>query len=359
MRHTSRGSAREGTAGALTPNGDPVLTARFAVPSVPETFIRKTRLADRLTRALAGPGRLVLVNGPAGAGKTLLVADWAGTPPLPGRVVWLTAESGDNAPGIFWAYVLEALRHHGLTLPDGIAGPARPGEVDDSLLSQLGLRLVIISRTEPLLPLHRYRTAGEVAEIRDADLAFLPEETAELASRHGMALSDEGARALTERTGGWAAGLRLCILAAQGADDPESFLKEFETGQSAVADFLLAEVLQAQSAVSQDLLLRTSICERIHPGLANSLTGRDDAALVLSELRRANALVEPLGHSWYRLHPLFRRDSACPPEHQVPRAGARTARHGLPMAERCRAAHGGPAARRRRGGLGVRGGPAR
>ena len=344
MPSASSGSAREGVAGALTPNGDPVLAARFAVPRVPKTFIHRPRVAGCLTRALAGPGRLVLVNGPAGAGKTMLVASLAAAPVLPGRLVWLTVESGDNAPGNFWAYVLEALRHRGIALPDVIGVPARPDEVDDSLLSRLaaylngrtepvilvldefervsapevtdelqfvlhhagaGLRLILVSRTEPLLPLHRYRAAGEMTDIRGADLAFRPEETAELARRHGLPLSDEAARTLTERTGGWAAGLRLCILAAQRADDPERFLKEFETGQSTVADFLLAEVLHTQSAASQDLLLRTSICERTHPGLANALTGRDDAAHVLAELERANAFVEPIGHSWYRLHPLF------------------------------------------------------
>lgn len=344
MPPASSGSAFEGGAAALTPNGDPVLAARFAVPRVPKTFIRRPRVAARITRALAGPGRLVLVNGPAGAGKTMLVASLAAAAVLPGRVVWLTVEPGDNAPGNFWAYVLGALRHRGVALPDVIGVPARPDEVDDSLLSRLaaylnglaepvilvldewervsapevadelqfvfhhagtGLRLVLVSRSEPLLPLHRYRAAGEVTDIRAADLAFRPEETAELARRHGLPLSAEAARTLTERTGGWAAGLQLCILAAQRAGDPETFLKEFETEQSTVADFLLAEVLQAQPAASQDLLLRTSVCERTHPGLANALTGRDDAALVLAELERANAFVEPIGHSWYRLHPLF------------------------------------------------------
>ncbi|MDQ0913700.1 LuxR family maltose regulon positive regulatory protein [Streptomyces canus] len=340
MPHAPGGFSREGAAGALTPNGAPVLAARFTVPAVPKTFVRRPRVTECLTRALEGP--LALVNGPAGAGKTLLVADWVATLTKP--VAWLTVESGDNAPGVFWAYVLAALRHHGITLPDDIGTPARPREVDDSLLSRLaahlnertepailildefervsapevaeglefvlrhagaGLRLVLISRTEPLLPLHRYRAAGEMTDIRDADLAFLPDETAEVASRHGLPLSDEGARTLTERTGGWAAGLRLCILAAQRAEDPDRFLKEFETGQSTVADFLLAEVLDAQPAASQDLLLRASVCERTQPGLANALTGRDDAAAILAELQRANAFVEPLGHSWYRLHPLF------------------------------------------------------
>ncbi|MDF3150230.1 helix-turn-helix transcriptional regulator, partial [Streptomyces sp. T21Q-yed] len=102
-----------------------------------------------------------------------------------------------------------------------------------------------------------------------------------------------------------AAGLRLCTLAAQRAADPESFLKDFEAGHSTVADFLLGEVLRAHPAQTQDLLLRTSILEETHPDLANALTGRDDAEPILEELQRANAFVEPIGHSWYRLHPLF------------------------------------------------------
>ncbi|MEJ8669155.1 hypothetical protein WKI71_13935 [Streptomyces sp. MS1.AVA.1] len=59
---------------AVTPGGDPVLAARFAVPTVPRTFVRRARLLDQLAEGPRTP--LTLVNGPAGAGKTLLVADW-------------------------------------------------------------------------------------------------------------------------------------------------------------------------------------------------------------------------------------------------------------------------------------------
>lgn len=326
----------------VTPDGDPVLAARLTVPTVPGTFVRRERLVEQLDEGAGRP--LTLVNGPAGAGKTLLVADWvAGREP--GAVAWLTVEPQDSAPGVFWSYVLHALRHHGIIVPEYIRGPARPGEVDHSLLARLaawlnerdsrvilvldefdrvagsaavadelqfvlrhagdGLRLAIISRTEPLLPLHRYRAAGELVDIRADDLAFRAEEAAALVDRHGLPLSADAARALTERTEGWAAGLRLCALAAQRADDPESFLDDFEAGHSTVADFLLGEVLRAHPAETQDLLLRTSILERTHPDLANALTGRDDAEPVLEALQRANAFVEPLGHSWYRLHSLF------------------------------------------------------
>lgn len=326
----------------VTPDGDPVLAARLTVPSVPGTFVRRERLVEQLDEEAGRP--LTLVNGPAGAGKTLLVADWV-TARAPGAVAWLTVEPQDSAPGVFWSYVLHALRHHGIALPEYIRGPARPGEVDHSLLARLaawlnerdgrvmlvldefdrvaesaavadelqfvlrhaghGLRLVIISRTEPLLPLYRYRAAGELVDIRADDLAFRAEETAALVDRHGLPLSAEAARTLTERTEGWAAGLRLCALAAQRADDPESFLDDFEAGHSTVADFLLGEVLRAHPAETQDLLLRTSILEKTHPDLANALTGRDDAEPVLETLQRTNAFVEPLGHSWYRLHSLF------------------------------------------------------
>ncbi|WP_238431269.1 LuxR C-terminal-related transcriptional regulator [Streptomyces cavernae] len=332
-----------GASKPLTPDGDPLLAARFSVPAIPGTFVRRPRLAERLTQGVQAP--LTLVNGPAGAGKTLLVADWvtANGPPYP--AAWLTVESEDHSPGVFWTYALESIRHHGLALPHDIGSPARPGEVDRSLLTRLadrlsaqpeplilildefdrvamsadiadelqfvlrhagdGLRLVIISRTEPLLPLHRYRAAGEVVDIRGADLAFLPAETADLVDRHGLGLPEAGARALTERTRGWAAGLRLCVLAAQHADDPETFLKDFEAGQSTLADFLLAEVLDTQPPETQDLLLRVSILDQIHPELANALTGRDDGERILLELQRANAFASAIGHSWYRLHPLF------------------------------------------------------
>ncbi|MFJ9645710.1 LuxR C-terminal-related transcriptional regulator [Streptomyces sp. NPDC101206] len=339
-RSTPRTAAREPRGGRAF--GVPVLPTRFAVPSVPHTFVRRPRLTQRLADGVDRP--LVLVNGPAGAGKTLLVADWLARDPLPWPVAWLTTEADDNAPGMFWAYVLEALRHHGLPLPDDVGTPARAEEVDHALLvrfaahlsglrdpvllvldefdrvsapviaeqlafvlqhSRPALHLVLISRTEPLLPLHRYRAGDEMVDIRGADLAFNQDETAALLDRHGLDGGPEAARLLTERTEGWAAGVRLCALAMDETDDPARFLKEFEAGRSTVADYLLGEVLATQPFETQDLLLRTSILEQTHPDLANALTGREDGAAILASLERANAFVTAVGHSWYRHHPLF------------------------------------------------------
>ncbi|WP_294014396.1 AAA family ATPase, partial [Streptomyces sp.] len=189
------------------PQGDPFLRTRFALPARPATFLRRQRLVQHLDQALGTP--LTLVNGPAGAGKTLLAADWAAGLRQP--VAWLTVEAGDRRPGVFWAYVLQALRACGASASDAVGAPADASLVDRKLLAALaaelnerdrpvvlvldeyhrmtapevteqlefvlhhagrGLRLVLVTRTEPLLPLHRYRTAGELTEIRAAELAF-------------------------------------------------------------------------------------------------------------------------------------------------------------------------------------------
>ncbi|MGW1375068.1 LuxR C-terminal-related transcriptional regulator [Streptomyces sp. NPDC002446] len=331
------------TAGApLDPTVGPLLAAKFSVPAVARGFVRRQRLLDRLTEGADGP--LTVVTGAAGAGKTTLVSSWTqwGTPP--GPVAWLTLDS-DDTPGVFWAYVVEAFRRRlpGLTADTGM--PVRAGGADHSLLvrlcsalervpepvvlvldgldkvpgrevaSGLGfvldhagprLRLVLTSRTDPLLPLHRYRTEDRLYEIRGADLAFTPHEVAVLLRAHGLTPDGETVDALTSRTEGWAAGLRLCALAMQGSGDADGFVRSFTASEHAVADYLLAEILDAQPAAARDLLLRVSILDRVHPDLADALTGRADAERILTRLTRANAFVEPLADTgWCRFHPLF------------------------------------------------------
>ncbi|WP_160159372.1 LuxR family transcriptional regulator [Streptomyces sp. SLBN-118] len=331
------------TASQLTPAGDPLLAAKFSVPVIPGTLVRRKRLLDRLTEGTAQ--RLTLITGPAGAGKTMLAASWAARAAVPHPVVWLSLEDDDSAPGVFWTYILEAFRHHRVPLPATVGSPARADSVERSLLVRFAsalarlaepvvlvldgldrvpdrevasgldfvlqhagpqLRLVLISRVDPLLPLHRHRAEGSICEIRGADLAFTRHETATLLRRHGVLSSAETADTLTRRSEGWAAGLRLCALAMQRADDPAAFARSFAVSQSAVADYLLAEVVDAQPAATQDLLVRTSILDRVHPRLANLLTGREDAEGILAALTHANAFVEPIGETpWCRFNPLF------------------------------------------------------
>ena len=123
----------------------------------------------------------------------------------------------------------------------------------------------------------------------------------------GIALSDAGVELLHERAEGWAAGLRLAVISLVEHPEPERFAAEFSGSERTVAGYLLAEVLQRQPAEVRELLLRTSILDRVSGPLADFLTGNSGSERILQQLEDANAFVSSLdvGRSWFRYHQLF------------------------------------------------------
>jgi len=94
---------------AVTGNdlGAPLLRTKLVVPRFPRLVVRE-RLIDALYAGLSRP--FTLVYGPAGSGKTMLVAQWATSARENRPVAWLSLEAGDNDPARFWMYVIAALR---------------------------------------------------------------------------------------------------------------------------------------------------------------------------------------------------------------------------------------------------------
>jgi len=320
--------------------GDPILAAKITAPAVPDWAVQR----PRITKLVAEGARwcpLTVVTGPPGAGKTMALALWAGAEP--GTVAWVCLDEFDNRPGVFWSYVVAALRRSGVAIPRTLqALPQGTGEdgfllrltaalaaqdppvtlvLDDlhtlnepGVLKGLefvlrnvgsGLRLVVASRMDPLLPLHRYRLAGQLTEIRAKDLAFSAEEAALLLAQHGGVLSAESLESLTERTEGWAAGLRLAAISLDTHPDPGQFVKELIAEDSALIGYLVDEVLNVQSPEVREVLLSTSILEHVSADAAVDLTGDEQAAGILMALVRTNAFVQPIGSGWYRYHTLL------------------------------------------------------
>ena len=169
------------------------------------------------------------------------------------------------------------------------------------------LRFVLATRHDVRLGLHRLRLEGELTEIRADDLRFSPAQARELLAAAGVRLTDQALALLVDRTEGWAAGLRLAALSLAGHPDPDRFAAEFSGTERTVAEYLLAEVLDRQSAEVRRLLLRTSILERVNGELADLLTGGSGGERVLQDLEEANAFVVSLdaARSWFRYHHLF------------------------------------------------------
>ena len=166
---------------------------------------------------------------------------------------------------------------------------------------------MLATRRDLQLRLHQLRLAGELAEIRGEDLRFTERETRELLGASGITLSEAGVALLHQRTEGWAAGLRLAAISLADTCDPERFVAEFSGNDRTVAEYLLAEMLERQPDDIQQLLLRTSLLDRVNGELADLLTGRPGSERILLDLEDANAFVVSLDpeRTWFRYHHLF------------------------------------------------------
>src|ERR1700745_3967080 len=191
---------------------------------------------------------------------------------------------------------------HELTSPEALAQLTR-------LLTSLPLQVhaILTTRHDVRLGLHQLRLAGELAEIRAADLRFSERETRELLDASGIILSEAGVALLHQRTEGWAARRRLAAISLAGHPDPERFVAEFSGSDRTVAEYLLAEMLERQPDDVQQLLLRTALLDRVNGELADLLTSRPASERILLELEDANAFVVSLDpeRTWFRYHHLF------------------------------------------------------
>jgi LuxR family maltose regulon positive regulatory protein len=342
-RHTGAAEASGVRAGPVGPG---LAVAKLGRPRVPPAFVVRHRLIRTLDVGSRRP--VTLVSAGPGWGKTLLAASWAATGETPGPVGWLSLDQEDNCPTVFWSTVVAALRGTG-AVPDGndlvqigagvpadqalteriIAAVRRlPGPVvlvlDDlqvidnpEVMRGLGvllryqpeqLRLVLVTRVDPALPLRRLRAAGLLTEIRATDLEFGTDEAAELLSQHGLQLSADELRVLLEQTEGWAAGLRLaaCYLTAQGAGVRHR-VADFAGDKTVVADYLIGEVLDHQPPEVRRFLMYTSIVDQVSGGLADAIMESGHGQAMLERLERANAFVVGLGArpQWFHYHHLL------------------------------------------------------
>ncbi len=259
-------------------------------------------------------------------------------------VAWLNPTAADADPSRFWRLLVSALREcDGAELGAPVAMPRGAG-IDlvqtlfsavpesaaqlvviiddahvlthaevlqglDSLIraGQPGLRLVLAARSDPLLPLHRYRLAGQMRELRAADLAMSPAEIREVLAVHGVSLGERDSGILAARTEGWATGVRLSAMRMEGTEYPEDFVSELALDPGSIGEYLVDEVLRQQPEAQRKLLIETSFLDEVTGPLADAVTGMDGCGEMLADLARENSFVIPLdaAQTRFRYHQLF------------------------------------------------------
>ncbi|HTD07346.1 MAG TPA: LuxR C-terminal-related transcriptional regulator [Solirubrobacteraceae bacterium] len=332
MRGSATAQRREGLEPPIAPG----------VP-VAHGLLDREHLLRMLDRAVTR--RVTVISAPAGSGKTSLLRAWADRSTNAPSVAFVSVDRDEQEAQRFWSTVLDAI-HGPVASTDRQTQPAAaavPGdELLDAIVSELAeqaepfvliiddlhelrsaealaqlerllavlpssARVVLSSRRDPSIRLHKLRLADELAELRAGDLRFSESETHELLAASGISLSDDGAAALHERTEGWAAGLRLAMISLSRHADPERFVAEFSGTDRAIGEYLMAEMLEGQPSEVQSMMLRTSLVDRMNGELADLLAGRSGSEQMLLELEDANAFVVSLDtqRTWFRYHHLL------------------------------------------------------
>jgi len=312
-------------------------------PHLRDGFVWRGQLVERLNASTA---RVVACVAPAGYGKTTLLTQWAASDARP--FAWMTMSEVDNDRGPLLAHLLLALEQVHAVPPEAFEAIVfteadlvrvvlpRLGSVvaacspfvlvvDDVHLLRnrraldvfraavehlpAGSCVAFGGRSEPALPLARWRAAREVFDVGIDDLAMNVEESAALLRAAAIEVDDAEAAHLNEVTEGWPGGLYLSTLAMQARDsDLARGVTSFGGEDRLVAEYFLDEVLRAVPDEHAQFLVRTSILDELCGPLCDAVLERSGSAALLDQLERSNLFVVALGRTreWYRYHHLFR-----------------------------------------------------
>jgi LuxR family maltose regulon positive regulatory protein len=342
-----------------------LLSTKLSPPRLPGSLVERSRLLAELDAARSHP--VTLVCAPAGSGKTTLLSAWAASLQQAGRgkaggtkreeakqaVTWLSLDALDTEPIRFWTSIIVALRAGLPTIGEEALALLRLAQspplstclstllnelaqvdreiililddyhviedqaIHESLLFLIdhlpaNLHLVLTTRTDPELPLSRWRVRGQLIEIRNQDLRFTQAEAASfLVQRMGLPLTEEDVAILATRTEGWIAGLQLAVLSLRKQQDLSSWIADFAGSSRFVLDYVQQDILVRLPVPLQHFLLQTSMVTRMNAALCQAITAaptREVCQQMLEEVERANLFLVPLDEQrqWYRFHDLFR-----------------------------------------------------
>ncbi|MGA8138257.1 MULTISPECIES: LuxR C-terminal-related transcriptional regulator [unclassified Pseudomonas] len=330
----------------------PALEGRFYRPPLPDGYVLRPRLCERLGAGLHG--RLLLISAPAGFGKSSLAVEFCQGLPGHWQSLWLGLSPRDNDPGRFLERLLDGLQHYfpgvgsqalGLLKMRQRHQPFAFEEWLDGLLDELalhlsstaplllvlddyhlaqgpvldrclqfflnhlpaGLLVLVTSRQRPEWHLARLRLSRQLLELNEQDLRLTHDESLDLFERHSSSLRGEALNNLIERSEGWVAGLRFWLLAAAQASSDMALPQVLQGGTGLIRDYLLEEVIDCLPPEVQAFLYDTAPQERFCSELCDGIRESHDSAQILSYLQSHQVFLVPLdehGH-WFRYHHLF------------------------------------------------------
>jgi LuxR family maltose regulon positive regulatory protein len=332
--------------GRDTPRNARFAQAKFRPTTLPITLLKRPALHGRLEAG--ADQRLTVVVGSAGAGKSVLLSSWAASRPA-GLTSWLSCDEADADPIRFWAGFIEAPRvvapgfgadagellamdgavsadvtasiaNDAARLPAGSAivvddfhaAAATVARAMTDLVERWPAKtaqLVLASRVDPPLRLHRLRLSGELCELRDRDLHLSLTESQALLANFGVRVAAGDLALLHQRSEGWAAAVQMAALTLRGRTEPELAARALNVRSYAIAEYFISEVLEQQPPEVARFMLDTCVLDELTADACAAVTGRQDAAALLRSMEAANLFIVALDddRTSYRYHHLVRQ----------------------------------------------------
>lgn len=308
--------------------------------------LRRERLFAALDSARATP--CVWIAAPPGAGKTTLAASYAAARRLP--LCWYQLDAADSDPPTFFHLLRDAVAGSAaLKKPDPeleVMTPELQGDVAafarrffrslyarvkpralvvfdnaqelsagsptlDALAVAIAevpanLSMMILSRTPPGAALAHMQMSGRMSTFDASSLTMTRAEVQQLAAGSGPSHWDEAALAVVhERTGGWAAGVRLLL-----SRPPAELGTQFATPQETLFAYFATQVFQAAPVRWQDALIRLSFVGGFTVAAAEQLSGDEQVGRMLEHLASEQLFTyrKAVGgeQDHFEFHPLFR-----------------------------------------------------
>ena len=327
-----------------TPPSRRFALTKFRPTTLPATLLSRPALLRRLDAGASQ--RLTVVVGSAGAGKSVLLSSWADTR-HDGVTSWLSCDEADADPVRFWAGFIEAprtvapgfgadaaelLAMDGVMSADVTASIANDAArlpagsvvvVDDFQAAAAAAKamtdlverwpagtaqLVLASRVDPAVRLHRLRLSGELCELRDSDLSLSLAESGALLENFGVRVAPGELALLYGRSEGWVAALQMAALTLRKTKDPAQMARALDVRGHAIAEYFIGEVLEQQPPEVAAFMLETSVLDELTADTCAAVTGRPDAAALLRNIEAANLFIVALDddRTSYRYHHLVR-----------------------------------------------------
>jgi DNA-binding SARP family transcriptional activator len=289
---------------------------------------------------------IIWVSGPAGSGKTTLVANYLDARKI--SCLWYQIDEGDVDPATFFYYLGKAAKKAApriqkplpLLTPEYLQGiptftqryfenlysrfripsilvfdnyQEAPTEspfhevISNALLSiPKGINVMFISRSDPPPVLIRLRANNLMNVLGWGELRLTLDESGSiLRLRSKRKLSKETIRHLHDTTDGWAAGLILMLESVKRGTQPKVVGK---LTPEEIFDYFGNELFNKTDEETREFFLKTAFLPKMTVKMAEDLTGLPHANRILSTLSRNNYFTEKrfITEPIYQYHPLFR-----------------------------------------------------